>query len=97
MLRSQEIVTEFTALAEKQTERFTGISINNDITSVELRLRSGCGKLSDNTGLRGRVQQLNQKALSLLDGLISFKETILRNVLCGEMFTMNSYVNIGLL
>lgn len=89
VLRSQEIVTEFTALAEKQTEHFTGISIDNEITGMELRLRSGCGKCSDNPEMRSRVRKLNQKALSLLDGLISFKETVLRNVLCGEMFTMN--------
>ncbi len=89
VLRSQEIVTEFTALAEKQTEHFTGISIDNEITNMELRLRSGCGKCSDNPEIRGTVRKLNQKALSLLDGLIAFKETILHNVLCGEMFTMN--------
>lgn len=35
------------------------------------------------------MQTLNQKALKLLDGLISFKETILKKVLCGEMFTAN--------
>lgn len=89
VLCSQEIVTEFTALAEKQTEHFTGIAIDNEITSMELRLKSGCGKCGDNPEMRGRVRKLNQRALSLTDGLISFKETILRNVLCGEMFTMN--------
>lgn len=89
VLSSQEIVTEFTALAEKQTEHFTGISIDGNITRMEQRLRSGCGKCNDNPEMRGMVRKLNQKALSLLDGLISFKETILHNVLCGEMFTMN--------
>ena len=89
VLRSQELVTEFTALAEKQTENFTGISIDNNITAMEIRLRSGCGKCNENPEMRGKVRRLNQKALSLLEGLISFKETILRNVLCGEMFTMN--------
>lgn len=89
VLRSQEIVTEYTALAEKQTERFTGISIDGNITGMELRLRSGCGKCGDNPELRGMVKNLNRKALSLLDGLIPFKETILHNVLCGEMFTVN--------
>lgn len=56
---------------------------------MEIRLRSGCGKCNENSEMRGKVRKLNQKALSLLDGLISFKETILRNVLCGEIFTMN--------
>ena len=89
VLRSQEIVTEFTAIAEKQTECFTGISIDNNITSMELRLKSGCAKCNDNPEIRNAVKKLNQKALSLLDELISFKETILQNVLRGEMFTMN--------
>ncbi|MGN0596643.1 MAG: DUF2935 domain-containing protein [Ruminiclostridium sp.] len=89
VLRSRELVTEFTDLAEKQTEHFTGISINNDITGMELRLKSGCGKYGERPEMRNKVKKLNQKALSLLDGLIAFKETILRNVLCGEMFTMN--------
>lgn len=89
MLCSQELVTQFTSLAEKQTERLTGISINKEITERELRLKSGCGKCADNPERRGKVRQLNQTALKLLDGLISFKETILKKVLCGEMFTAN--------
>ena len=89
VLRSGELVTEFTVLAEKQTERFTGINIDNEITNLEMRLRSGFGKCSEKPEFRGMVKQLNQRALKLLDGLISFKETILRNVLNGEMFTMN--------
>lgn len=41
VLCSGEVVTEFTALAEKQTEHFTGITINRAITNRELQLRSG--------------------------------------------------------
>ena len=89
LLCSQEIVTEFTALAEKQTECFTGIPIDNEITCMELRLKSASGKGCERPELRAAVKKLNQTALSLLDGLISFKETILQNVLCGEMFTVN--------
>lgn len=89
VLCSQELVTQFTSLAEKQTECLTGISINKEITDKELHLKSGCGKCGDNPERRGKVRQLNQMALKLLDGLISFKETILKKVLCGEMFTAN--------
>ncbi len=89
LLCSQELVTQFTALAEKQTECLTGISINKEITDKELHLKSGCGKCGDNPERRGRVRQLNQTALKLLDGLISFKEAILKKVLCGEMVTAN--------
>ena len=88
-LRSQETVTEFTALAEKQTSQFTGIAIDKDITGMQLRMKGGCGKCSESPELRGKVRKLNKTALDLLEGLISFKETVLKKVLCGEMFTMN--------
>lgn len=89
ILRSQELVTQFTALAEKQTECLTGIPINKEITNRELQLKSGCQKCADAPERRAKVKQLNQTALKLLDGLIAFKETILKKVLCGEMFTAN--------
>lgn len=89
VLKSEELVTEFTSLAERQTENFTGIAINKEITARELRLRSGfSGQRMDNRMFR-MVKQLNQRALGLLDGLISFKEQILQNVLECKMFTMN--------
>ncbi len=88
VLCSGEIVTEFTLLAEKQTEAFTGISINREITERTLHLNEGsCQNFS--LGMRRQVQHLNQRALELLDGLISFKELIFNNVLSCEMFTMN--------
>lgn len=87
-LNSGEVVTEFTALAEKQTEAFTGIDIDKEITQRELNMR--CDR-QNNIGSRlfRQVRQLNQRAIELLDGLIAFKELILENVLRCEMFTMN--------
>lgn len=89
VLCSGEVVTEFTALAERQTERFTGISINKSITERELHLQVGCPKGRSNPNLYRQVKMLNQRALKLIDGLISFKETVLRNVLQCDMFTAN--------
>ena len=87
VLTSGEIVTEFTAAAEKQTEKFTGIHIDKNITERELRLQC-CG--SGNTAnLRRNVRNLNRRALNLLNGLIALKEDILDNVLGCNMFTMN--------
>lgn len=86
-LNSGEIVTEFTYLAEKQTEKFTGISINKDITNRELRL-SSIG-LNQPEGKLRQVRMLNQIAIKLLNGLISLKEDILSRVLNCQMFTMN--------
>lgn len=88
VLCSGEVVTEFTALAERQTQRFTGIPINQGITSRELRLVSGCHTCGSEV-TRCQVRQLNRRALELLDGLIAFKETVLKRVLCCQMFTMN--------
>lgn len=42
ILRSGELVTEFTGKAERQTSRLTGISIDNSITRAEHQLRAGC-------------------------------------------------------
>lgn len=89
VLCSGELVTEFTALAEKQSESFTGININKEITSRELHLDNKSCKCNDNSRKRLQIQRLNQTALRLLDGLIQFKEGILKKVLCCEMFTMN--------
>lgn len=89
VLCSGELVTEFTSLAEKKTEAFTGISINKEITCRELRLSNNCHRNNISPEMRCRVQRLNRRSLELLNGLISFKELILKNVLCCKMFTMN--------
>ncbi len=90
ILTSGEIVTEFTALAEKQTEHFTGIAIDKSITDRELRLCDACNRRDGNNFQKAcTVQRINDKAIQLLDGLIRFKESILKNVLDCRMFTMN--------
>lgn len=89
VLGSGEVVTEFTALAEKQTECFTGISIDGSITSRTLCLKPGDRHCANLTSMHGKVRGLNRTALQLLDGLINFKESILKCVLQGEMFTLN--------
>lgn len=86
VIGSGEIVTEFTTWTEKQTECFTGIPIEKEITNHSLRLRPGdCLRPQ----IQGKVHRLNRTALKLLNGLIDFKETILRRVLRCEMFTLN--------
>lgn len=89
VLRSGEIVTGFTAPAEKQTERFTGLHINKELTARELRLDIGDCRTNISREKFLKVQQLNRAAIRLLNGLISFKEIILRNVLSCRMFTAN--------
>lgn len=88
VLSSGELVTEFTADAEKQTQCFTGIPIDREITRMESLLR--CGEpVCTSPALYRQVKQLNQTALGLLRGLIEFKEKILSRMLRCCMFTMN--------
>ncbi len=90
VLNSGEVVTEFTVLAEKQTEYFTGITIDRKITNRELHLCGDCDYCGSNHSQKVcTVRKLNEKAIRLLDGLICFKENILKNVLNCQMFTMN--------
>lgn len=86
---SGEIVTEFTLQAERQTERFTGLRIDSEITQRALQLQCKDRQGSGSMQLQGKVRRLNQTAAKLLDGLIRFKESILKCVLQCEMFTMN--------
>lgn len=87
---SDELVTQFTVPAEKRTNCLTGIPIDTRISIMEEKLQSGngCGQQR----LRMLVQivnQLNERAIVLLNGLIDFKECILKEVETGRLFTSN--------
>ena len=87
VLNSEEIVTEFTFTAERQTEKLTGIPINSNITQRELSLnKCNCNDTAD---IFCQVKALNRTALNLLNGLIALKEEIFGKVLSCQMFTMN--------
>ncbi len=88
VLNSGEVVTEFTEKAECQTKNLTGIPIDTKITEAEERLRAGnCGMVNRETACQ--VRMLNQRMLRNLDGLISFKEEILREVTSCRLYTAN--------
>lgn len=88
VLASGEIVTEFTKKAECQTSDLSGISIDSRITEAEERLRSGCACRLNRDMVRA-VQMLNKRMLCSLNGLISFKEEILRKVTACRLYTTN--------
>lgn len=88
VLRSGEVFTEFTEMAECQTRKLTKIPINIRITQAEKKLRAGCGACKDR-GMIQQVCQLNQNILRLLNGLIAFKENILQEVLVCNLYTAN--------
>lgn len=85
VLESGEVVTQFTVLAEKQTECLTGIPINKEITARTLCLQPGPCRCAN----AAAVGKLNRRALKALSGLIDFKETVLGCVRRGELFTAN--------
>lgn len=92
VIRSGELVTEFTIPAERRTESLTGVAIDSRISELELALRCG-----DDAGLSNfrdkaflnQIHELNRRSLRLLNGLINFKEAILREVKNGNLFTSN--------
>lgn len=87
ILRSGELFTDYTLDAEEQTAHLTGIRINSRITRQERQMMSGCGRIP--CGFSAQVERLNERALRLLDGLIGFKEEILREVTECRLYTAN--------
>lgn len=88
VLASGEIVTEFTQKAECKTESLTGIAIDTKITEAEKRLSSGC-PVRVSRELFQEVRMLNRQMLNQLNGLIAFKEEILKKVIACTLYTAN--------
>lgn len=88
ILKSGELATQFTIPAEERTSRLTGVEIDSDITRRTMDLRHGNCRDWNRT-LIFRVRRLNERVLRLLDGLIEFKESILKMVCEGRLFTAN--------
>ena len=88
ILKSQELVTQFTLQAERRTSQLTVISIDHRITMAEQQLEADCSGNRHKRMIRS-IDQLNRKAIHLLDELIGFKESILREVEEGCLFTFN--------
>ncbi len=89
ILRSGELVTEFTIPAEKQTERLSGVPINTEISEMEHQLQPISNNTRMNRQQLNMVHQFNRRSIHLLNGLIDFKESILRAVSNGKLFTAN--------
>lgn len=88
ILKSDELVTDFTISAEKQTECLSGIPIDTEISKMEKNLRPGFGR-ENNREIFRMVHQINERSICLLNGLIHFKESILKEVSAGRLFTSN--------
>ncbi len=88
VLRSGEIVTEFTEIAERQTSKLSGVPIDTQITRAEQMLRAG-GMAQPSREVEQQVRRLNQRMMELVNGLIGFKEHVLREVLACNLYTAN--------
>lgn len=88
VLESGEVVTHFTLKAEIASSYFTGVNIPTSLTKAVERLRGSCSPIC-NPILEQRICMLNEKAIKLIKDLIRFKTTILSEVLCCRMFTVN--------
>ena len=76
VLRSNELVTEYTLKAEEVTSALTGLEINTNITEAELNLRSD-PNFDYTEWLEEKVQDINCRSLNLLEEVIEFKEKLL--------------------
>lgn len=88
LINSNELVTKFTIPAEQKTSQFTGIPIDSRISESELALRAGSVR-PDSKEFLGAVFHINERSLQLLNGLIEFKESILKEVGNCTLFTAN--------
>ncbi len=88
ILKSGEISTDYTLGTEQKTQNLTGIEINQNITMLEARLRSG-NNPQVSTKLINYVSELNANAKKIIKGLINFKQTVLDGVLSCNLFTTN--------
>lgn len=79
LIKSDELVTEFTIPAEKRTALLTGISIDSSISEAELGLHKSCGKM-EGKELFQIAHRMNERSIQLLNGLIDFKESLLREM-----------------
>ena len=91
IIQSAELVTEYTQSAEKEVQRFTGISIDRAITAMEEDMQ-GEDDAYISPKLANQVLLLNRSAIRILDGIIDFEETILKELMASSIFS-TSYPN----
>ncbi|ARC84911.1 hypothetical protein U732_4080 [Clostridium argentinense CDC 2741] len=85
---SGELITDMTLDAERETEYYTAIPIDTNITKMEANL-IGCTNVSEDSDIVTRVTELNQRAIAATNRIASFKSRLLRDVLSCKVFTTN--------
>ena len=85
-MTSGELFTRFTEEAERQTEYFTGVPIDTQITRDEYNLG---GNLTPPPPMKPQVDMLNQNALALARQMLQFNQTLVEDVEACRLFTTN--------
>ncbi|OQB21570.1 MAG: hypothetical protein BWY11_02167 [Firmicutes bacterium ADurb.Bin182] len=86
-LNSRQIVTQYTAEAERLTNFYTGVPFNLELTRREAGLSPGA--VVRDSATVNAVEMLDRRAYRLTSSLAEFKERILSNVRACKMFTLN--------
>lgn len=88
VMQSEELLTRYTMDAERKTSELSGLPIDIRITRAQQQLE--CGREYEVTReMLQVINGLNERAIQLLNGLIEFKERLLREVEECRMFTAN--------
>jgi hypothetical protein len=86
VIDSGELYTRYTEEAERQTQEFTGVPIDIQLTIDEYSL-GGTGAAP--VSIQGAADRINSSALNLTRELLSFKERVWNEAVSCEIFTMN--------
>jgi hypothetical protein len=85
---SGELTTDLTIAAERETQFYTNIKIDSNITRLESALTTSSPK-EITVGTVRMVEDLNNRAIRAVQQLAGFKSNLLQNVLACRMFTTN--------
>ena len=85
---SGELITDMTIDAECETEYYTSIPIDCNITKMEANLIK-CTNARQSFDIVRSVTELNQRAMAAANQIILFKSRLLRDVLACKVFTTN--------
>ncbi|KEJ02034.1 DUF2935 domain-containing protein [Clostridium botulinum] len=85
---SGELITDMTLDAEEETEYYTAIPIDTNITKMTANLIE-CTNVRQDSDIVMCVTELNQRAMFAAKQIASFKSKLLKDVLSCKVFTTN--------
>jgi hypothetical protein len=86
IMTSGELFTRFTEEAERQTQYFTGVPIDTQLTRDEYDLG---GTMTPLPSMKPEVDRFNQNALALAREMLQFNQNVLEDVAACRVFTTN--------